>query len=210
MKLGNIAQIRRATRWTNLSDVLDKPVALPLQCSTGLELGSVPLRNAAAQARSILLGLAAEKLSEPGRDTRCDGRRRLRAWRGPTWCDRAPGLLWRVDRRPVFRRTTAVEREDRQRVARGEHGTAQKPRAVPGGRQVGAARGYPGQALGTRGIQHRHPSSRHAARSNDPPTRRRRRAGQGGSGLPIAFAGRAGRLARWLAWRRGGKRSGTR
>lgn len=33
--------------------------------STGLELGSVPLRNAAAQARSILLGLAAEKLASP-------------------------------------------------------------------------------------------------------------------------------------------------
>jgi nicotinate dehydrogenase subunit B len=33
--------------------------------STGLELGSVPLRNAAAQARSILLGMAAEKLASP-------------------------------------------------------------------------------------------------------------------------------------------------
>jgi nicotinate dehydrogenase subunit B len=33
--------------------------------STGLELGSVSLRNAAAQARSILLGMAAEKLASP-------------------------------------------------------------------------------------------------------------------------------------------------
>jgi nicotinate dehydrogenase subunit B len=33
--------------------------------STGLELGSVPLRNAAAHARSILLGMAAEKLASP-------------------------------------------------------------------------------------------------------------------------------------------------
>ena len=33
--------------------------------STGLELGSVSLRNAAAQARSILLGMAAEKLQSP-------------------------------------------------------------------------------------------------------------------------------------------------
>jgi nicotinate dehydrogenase subunit B len=33
--------------------------------STGLELGSVSLRNAAAQARSILLGMAAEKLHSP-------------------------------------------------------------------------------------------------------------------------------------------------
>jgi CO/xanthine dehydrogenase Mo-binding subunit len=33
--------------------------------STGLELGSVSLRNAAAQARSILLGMAAEKLARP-------------------------------------------------------------------------------------------------------------------------------------------------
>src|ERR1700722_15596505 len=33
--------------------------------STGLELGSVPLRNAAAQARSILLGLAAQELGNP-------------------------------------------------------------------------------------------------------------------------------------------------
>jgi nicotinate dehydrogenase subunit B len=33
--------------------------------STGLELGSVPLRNAAAHARDILLGMAAEKLASP-------------------------------------------------------------------------------------------------------------------------------------------------
>jgi len=33
--------------------------------STGLELGSVPLRNAAAHARAILLGMAAEKLASP-------------------------------------------------------------------------------------------------------------------------------------------------
>ncbi|HEY4445098.1 MAG TPA: molybdopterin cofactor-binding domain-containing protein [Steroidobacteraceae bacterium] len=33
--------------------------------STGLELGSVSLRNAAAQARGILLGMAAEKLASP-------------------------------------------------------------------------------------------------------------------------------------------------
>ncbi|HEY0910363.1 MAG TPA: molybdopterin cofactor-binding domain-containing protein [Bradyrhizobium sp.] len=33
--------------------------------STGLELGSVPLRNAAAHARHILLGMAAEKLASP-------------------------------------------------------------------------------------------------------------------------------------------------
>jgi nicotinate dehydrogenase subunit B len=33
--------------------------------STGLELGSVSMRNAAAQARSILLGLAAKKLASP-------------------------------------------------------------------------------------------------------------------------------------------------
>jgi CO/xanthine dehydrogenase Mo-binding subunit len=33
--------------------------------STGLELGSVPMRNAAAQARGILLGMAAEKLGSP-------------------------------------------------------------------------------------------------------------------------------------------------
>jgi CO/xanthine dehydrogenase Mo-binding subunit len=33
--------------------------------STGLELGSVPLRNAAAHARSLLLGMAAEKLASP-------------------------------------------------------------------------------------------------------------------------------------------------
>jgi nicotinate dehydrogenase subunit B len=33
--------------------------------STGLELGSVSLRNAAAHARSILLGMAAEKLASP-------------------------------------------------------------------------------------------------------------------------------------------------
>lgn len=33
--------------------------------STGLELGSVSLRNAAAQARSILLGMAAKKLQSP-------------------------------------------------------------------------------------------------------------------------------------------------
>jgi CO/xanthine dehydrogenase Mo-binding subunit len=33
--------------------------------STGLELGSAPLRNAAAHARGILLGMAAEKLASP-------------------------------------------------------------------------------------------------------------------------------------------------
>jgi hypothetical protein len=149
--------------------------------STGVQKGGIALRNAAAEARRVLVG-------GPSRPARGD-----RWCRG---CGRRPGAqgrLWRADRRAVFRPADEVERQARQRPYSRGAGEAQAPQRLQDRRSIAAALRCPGQSLWPARLCHRHQGAGHAARPNDPPAGRGCGAARGRRGLGPRHSGGTGR-----------------
>ena len=80
--------------------------------STGIEEGGKQMRLAAAEARRVLVEMAADRLGVPVRSAHREGRRRLRQSRS-----RQEGRLCRIGRRTLFQRAARLERQDRQSAA---------------------------------------------------------------------------------------------
>ncbi len=170
--------------------------------STGVQKGGIALRNAAAEARRVLVEMAASRLGVPVAT--------LAVTDGVVGDGDEADLLWRADRRALLRRRAAVERQDRQRSRGDRQGQAQAAGAVQDRRPVGAAQRHRRQGLRPPRLRHRHQDPRHAARTDDPARRRRHRAGRGRRSLGRA----ASPASRWFGRRASSvssrRRNGTR
>ena len=92
--------------------------------STGIQLGGRQMRMAAAEARRVLVEMAAEKLGVPaGELTVTDGVVHAKVNRGEE------GQLWRADRRALLQRPARLEQAVGQPALRARQGAAEEARA---------------------------------------------------------------------------------
>ena len=104
--------------------------------STGIQLGGKQMRVAAAEARRVLVEMAAEKLGAPGRPAHRRRRRRQRT------ADRGKETSYaRADRRALFQRAARLEQAIRQRALRARQGAAEEAERVQDRRPADQARG---------------------------------------------------------------------
>ena len=94
--------------------------------STGIQFGGKQMRMAAAEARRVLVEMAAAKLGAAGRPAHRHRRRRARARRDAD----EEGVLCRADRRPLFQRPARLEQADGQHALRPRQGAAEERRAT--------------------------------------------------------------------------------
>ena len=88
--------------------------------STGIQLGGKQMRMAAAEARRVLVEMAAAKLGLPADAAHRHRRRRARQERRGE-----EGVLCRADRRALFQRPARLEQADRQPALRARQGQAE-------------------------------------------------------------------------------------
>ena len=131
--------------------------------STGVWRAGAALRNAAAEARYALVGMASEKLAGPGRSSHRDRWRDQRQEQSGE-----EGLLRRAHRRAALRRAARLEQALRQRAPGQGQGEAQITERVQDHRQARhAAPRHRTESARQDGIHGGLEDSRHAARTHD-------------------------------------------
>ncbi len=135
--------------------------------STGVQLGGKQMRVAAAEARRVLVEMAAEKLAPPGRPAHRHRRRRACQER----CGEE-GLLFGAHWRALLQCSARVEQGDGQHALRARQGQAEGSEGLQDRRQAAAARGHRAAGLLPSGLLHRREAARHAACPHDPPAGR--------------------------------------
>ncbi len=155
--------------------------------STGIQLGGKQMRMAAAEARRVLVEMAAAQLGSPADQLIViDGA----SQRGVQ--PRQEGVLCRADRRQVFQRPARLEQEIRQPALCPRQGQAERPQASQDRRPADQARRRGAEGVRAGKLLHRHQGAGHAARPHDPAGGGRRGAGQGRRKLDQGHPGRAG------------------
>ena len=165
--------------------------------STGIQFGGKQMRMAAAEARRVLLDMAAAEARHAGRSAdrgRRPGQRRLQP--------RQEDVLRRADRRQVLQCPARVEQADRQPALCPRQGAAEEAHRVQDRRQVDPARRHRADGVRHGGLRHRRQGAGHGARPHDPPAGRGRDAGQGRRRLDQGHPGRQGGLGERLPRRR--------
>ena len=142
--------------------------------STGIQLGGKQMRMAAAEARRVLVEMAAAKLGLPADAAHRHRRRRARQER----CGEE-GVLRRADRRALLQRPARLEQADRQPALCARQGQAEGPEGLQDRRQADPPRGHRAEGLCAGRLLHRRQGAGHGAWPHDPPGGRRRGAGEG-------------------------------
>ena len=170
--------------------------------STGVWLGGKQMRVAAAEARRLLVEMAAGKLGVPVEQISVtDGVAKV------TGEPARSVSLCGADRRQIFQRPARLEQTDRQPPLRSRQGETEGSEGPQDRRPIAAARRCRAEGFLHRGFLHRHQAAGHAARPHDPPGCRRRRAREGRRRLDQGNSGREGRLGAGLPGR--GRREGV-
>ena len=156
--------------------------------STGIQLGGRQMRMAAAEARRVLLGMAAEKLGTPADQLIVVERRDQRRVQS-----RQEDVLCGADRRALFQRPARLEQAVGQPTLRARQGAAEAAHRAQNRRPVDQARGRGAEGVRPGGLLHRHQGARHGAWPGDPAAGRRRGAGRGRRELDQGHSGRQGR-----------------
>ena len=131
--------------------------------STGVQEGGRQMRMAAAEARRVLVEMAASKLGCPRRAIDGDRRHRSRQRR----CQKA-NQLRQTHRRPVFQRSSRLERQIRQPALRAGQSAAEGSEGSHHRRAARSARRHRAESICPDGFRHRRQSSWHDARPHDP------------------------------------------
>ena len=134
--------------------------------STGIQFGGKQMRMAAAEARRVLVEMAAAEARHAGGSAH---RRQRRGQRRVQ--PRQEGHLRRADRRQVFQRPARLEQADRQRALCPRQGAAEEAQRVQDRRQADQARRHRAEGVRPGGLLHRHQGARHGARPHDPARR---------------------------------------
>ena len=153
--------------------------------STGIQDGGKQMRMAAAEARRVLVEMAAAKLGVPAD--------KLTVTDGVVSDGSKQDQLWGADRRTLFQRRARLEQGDRQRAVRARQGQAEGPQGVQDRRPTAQARGRRPQGLLPAGLRQRRQGARHGAWPRDPSAGRGRHPGEGGRELGQGHPGRQGR-----------------
>ncbi len=165
--------------------------------STGVEEGGKQMRLAAAEARRVLVEMAADRLGLPADQLAVtDAVVHSQSRSGKK------GVLPRTRRRPLFQRAARLERQDRQPASGAGQGRAESPEGLSGRRPADQTRRRRAARLRANGFQHRRQSAGHGARPHDPSGRCRRGAGQGRRKLDQGYSGRQSCLEPGLPRRR--------
>ena len=155
--------------------------------STGVQLGGLALRNAAAEARRVLVEMGAKQLGVPverahGGERRGDG----------------PGLraaareLRRADRRPALPPQARVEQASTAtRWTSRARRSPRRPRSTRSSASRSRRRSSPTRCWGASSTSPTCKRGGHAARARDPPAQRRLQPGLGGRGLDQGHPRRA-------------------
>ena len=165
--------------------------------STGVQEGGRQMRMAAAEARRVLVEMAAEKLGVPAGQ--------LTVKDGVVSADRDASKkikLRRPDRRQVLQRASRLERQIRQPALRARQSQAEEPEGLHHRRQTDSARRHRRQGFAQTDFRHGHQSPRHGARPHDPAGGGRRGPGEGRREFDQGHPGREGRLGQRLPRRR--------
>ena len=141
--------------------------------STGIQFGGKQMRYASAEARRVLVDMAAAKLNIPADRAHRHRRRRARQER-----PEQEGVLRRADRRAVLQHAARVEQADRQRALRARQGAAEELQGTQDRRQADPARRRRAGRLRHGGVRHRRARAEHGARPHDPSAGRGRGAGE--------------------------------
>ncbi len=165
--------------------------------STGIQEGGKQMRMAAAEARRVLVEMAAGLLSVPAdKLTVNDGV-------VSATDDKAQAhFLCANDRRQVFQRPARLEQEIRQSALCARQSAAEEAERAQNRRPADQARRRGAQGVRARGLRHRRESAGHGARPHDSPSRCRRGAGEGGRQRDQEYSGRQGGLGQGLPRRR--------
>jgi CO/xanthine dehydrogenase Mo-binding subunit len=137
--------------------------------STGIQFGGKQMRMAAAEARRVLVEMAALKLGTP------------------------------ADQRALFQRPARLEQAVGQSALCARQGPAQEGERVQDRRPADQTRGRGRKGVLHRGLLHRREGTRHGAWPRHPPGGRRRGAGEGRRELDQGHPWRQGRLAEGLS-----------
>ncbi len=131
--------------------------------STGIQRGGVQMRAAAAEARRVLVEMAAEKLGVPaGELTVTDGVVHAKGDAG------RKASLRRADRRALLQRPAGVEQADRQQPLRPRPGQAEGSQGAQDRRPADQARRRRAQGVLPGAVRHRRQDCRHGACPHDP------------------------------------------
>ena len=166
--------------------------------STGIQLGGKQMRMAAAEARRVLVEMAADKLGLPADElTVIDG-----VVHAPRTTQQE-GVLCRADRRALFQRPARLEQADRATRSMRPARRSRKPRTITrSSASRSRARTSRPKVYCAGGLLHRRQSARHGAWPHDPPAGRGRGAGEGRRKLDQGYPWRQGRLGQGLPRRR--------
>ena len=157
--------------------------------STGIQFGGKQMRMAAAEARRVLVEMAAQKLGMPADQLIViDGVITAGGQR------RQEDVLRRADRRQILQRPARLEQADGQCALCPRQGAAEEAHRPQDRRQADQARGRRAEGVRPGGLLHRHQGAGHGARPDDPARRRRRGAGEGRRKLDQGHPRRPGGL----------------
>ena len=157
--------------------------------STGIQVGGKQMRMAAAEARRVLVEMAAAKLGVPADQlTVTDGVVSAGDSRGKkvTYAELIGGHYFNVQ--------LDWNKQIRQRALRARQGAAEEADRLQDRRPADQARGRGAEGVRAGGLRHRRQGAGHGAWPHDPPAGRRRGAGQGRRKLDQGHPGREGRL----------------
>ena len=169
--------------------------------STGIQFGGKQMRMAAAEARRVLLEMAAAKLGTPA-----DQLIVIDGVVSAAFNRDKKDVLRRADRRQILQRPARLEQADRQRALCPRQGAAEEAHRLQDRRQADQARGRRAEGVRAGGLLHRHQGAGHGARPHDPSRRRRRGAGEGRRKLDQGHP----RAPRWSGTRASSASSPTR
>ena len=141
--------------------------------STGIQTGGRQMRVAAAEARRVLVEMAAEKLGTPADQLIVTDGIVSAAVR-----PRQEGHLRRTDRRPLLQRPARMEQADRQRALRPRQGQAEGSEGLQDRRPADQTRRHRAQGVLPGAVRHRRENPGHGACPHDPPAGRGRDAGR--------------------------------
>ena len=166
--------------------------------STGIQLGGKQMRMAAAEARRVLVEMAAGKLGRAGRQAHRQRRRGQRRRRqGQDACPTRELIGGKY-----FNVQLDWNKQIRQRALCARQGAAEEAERPQDRRPADQARGRGAEGVRAGGLRHRHQSAGHGARPHDPPAGRRRGAGEGRRKLDQGHSRRQGGLGQGLPRRR--------
>ena len=154
--------------------------------STGIQFGGKQMRYASAEARRVLVDMAAAKLNIPADRAHGHRRRRPRQER-----PEQEGVLRRADRRAVLQHAARMEQADRQRALRARQGAAEELQGAQDRRPADPARRRRAGRVCQGSVRQRRAGAEHGARPHDPSAGRGRGAGEVRRSLGQGHPGRA-------------------